>query len=140
MEEVSLVSPLRLYLPRKTKKDKMIALSTNIYRNLHYQVNKDIKNMYSDMMVEKVRDAFKECEVETPIQIEYVLYKGRNNRLDLTNFTLVIDKFFQDVLVEAGIIEDDTCEIIPRVISTYGGFDKGNERCEIYIRPFKSLK
>lgn len=48
--------PLVLYLPRKTKKDKRVALSLSTYRNLHYMVSNQAKKIYKDIVKEKIID------------------------------------------------------------------------------------
>lgn len=44
-----------------------------------------------------------------------------------------------DLLVDAGIIEDDNYTVLPKVILQIGTHDKLNPRCEIYVDTEKSL-
>ena len=49
------------------------------------------------------------------------------------NVISVIDKFFQDALVERGCIEADDLSIVIEVNSKYIGIDKENPRLEVTI-------
>jgi Holliday junction resolvase RusA-like endonuclease len=56
-----------------------------------------------------------------------------NNSPDLDNFIGTVKKFFQDALVESGLIEDDNIKFIISNSETYGGIDKENPRVEAEI-------
>lgn len=61
--------------------------------------------------------------------IELILYPSTKRRGDLSN------KFesIADLLVDAGIIEDDNWYIVPKVVLKFGGVDRTNPRAEIYV-------
>jgi len=49
----------------------------------------------------------------------------------------VVDKFFQDTMVEKGCIEADDVSIVKRVKATYRGIDRDNPRIEATIISIK---
>lgn len=53
---MKITMPLAIYLPRKTKKDKRIAISLSTYRNLHYIVSNQAKKLYKDIVKEKITE------------------------------------------------------------------------------------
>lgn len=61
--------------------------------------------------------------------IELIFYPESKRKSDLTNKAESI----MDLLVDAGIIEDDNWFVIPKVVLIFGGVDKNNPRCEITI-------
>lgn len=58
--------------------------------------------------------------------IELTFFLDSKRRRDLTNCAEGV----MDLLVEAGILEDDNCFIVPQVNLVYGGIDKKNPRVE----------
>ena len=72
-------------------------------------------------------------KIETPIKIKYTYYAQRNNSPDLDNFVGTVKKFFQDALVESGLIEDDNVNFIIANSEEYGGIDKDNPRVEAEV-------
>ena len=51
-----IISPTSVALPRKTKKDKIIHLNLNIYRNLHPMVEHQCKDKYAENCVNQDHD------------------------------------------------------------------------------------
>lgn len=72
-----------------------------------------------------------------PIQITYTIYKPTKRRYDVMNVVAIIDKFFQDTLVEHGKIPDDSYLFVPRVVGVHGGIDKENPRVDVVIEYIK---
>jgi hypothetical protein len=72
--------------------------------------------------------------IEGQISIKFVYYAARNNHPDLDNFTSVVKKFFQDAIVELGIIPEDNVDYIISTSEFYGGIDKENPRVEAFIK------
>ena len=89
-----------------------------------------IKQNFSEQIGPLVRNLkpFKE-----PIELIYTLYRGDKRRCDLSNVCSIVDKYFSDVLVKEGVIEDDDYKHIPKVTYLFGGIDKENPRCEVQI-------
>lgn len=61
--------------------------------------------------------------------IELKFYPSTKRKFDLTNKAESI----MDLLVDAGIIEDDNYSIVPKIILEIGDHDKINPRAEITI-------
>ena len=70
----------------------------------------------------------------SPVNVQAVYYRRTHRRVDLTN----LESALMDILVKAGVIEDDNCMI---VVSTDGSrvqFDKNCPRTEIVITESKT--
>ena len=106
------------------------AISLNWYRNAHYQSSNAAKKKFKELIQEQL-DQFD--IIQTPIKIKYTYYAQRNNTPDLDNFVAVARKFFQDALVESGLIEDDNVNFIIASSERYGGIDKNNPRVEAEV-------
>lgn len=68
--------------------------------------------------------------ISKPVNIKALYYMPTQRRVDLTN----LNSALHDILVKAGVIEDDNCKI---VVSTDGSrvlYDKSNPRTEVEIR------
>jgi Holliday junction resolvase RusA-like endonuclease len=61
--------------------------------------------------------------------IEMILYPSTKRKFDLSNHT----ESLMDLLVDAGIIQDDNYEVVPELTVRFGGHDKANPRAEITI-------
>ena len=62
-------------------------------------------------------------------RLEMILYASTKRKADLSNRFESI----ADLLVDAGIIEDDNYFVVPEVLMKFGGIDKTNPRAEITI-------
>jgi len=83
---IKIISPTYIMLPRKTKKDKRVSLNLNVYRNLHFQVNNQVKKNYNEIMYAHLRG----LEFLNPIQIEFVLYKESKRKTDRSNILCIV--------------------------------------------------
>ena len=106
------------------------AIAVNWYRNAHYQTSNNAKIKFKKLIQDQL-DQFD--KIETPIKIKYTYYAQRNNSPDLDNFVGTVKKFFQDALVESGLIEDDNVNFIVANSESYGGIDKENPRVEAEV-------
>ena len=97
-----IISPLFVTLPRKTVKDKRIALNMNTYRNLHHRISNDAKKAYSEALREQLED----LSIQTPVEITYKVYKASKRRLDKMNVISVVSKFLLDSITEYGCWEE----------------------------------
>jgi hypothetical protein len=127
---LGVVSPVSVYIPRKTKKDKVVYLNMNTYRNLHYIVSNQAKKAYLDIIKEQVEGV----EMQIPIEVEYRVYKGSKRRLDKMNVVSIVSKFFFDALVTIGCLPDDSDEFIKKEVIMPTIYDKGNPRVEITLK------
>jgi len=125
-----IISPLFIMLPRKTVKDKRIALNMNTYRNLHHRISNDAKKAYS----EALRGQLEGLSVQTPVEVTYKVYKGSKRRLDKMNVVSVVSKFLLDSITEYGCWEDDNDDYVKKETILPTELDRDNPRVEIIIK------
>ena len=78
----------------------------------------------------QLQEQFKGLRVtDYPITITMVFFNGDQRRHDLDNQCSSI----LDTLVKAGIIEDDNQKFVEAIQLQYGGHDKANPRCEVFL-------
>lgn len=69
-------------------------------------------------------------KIKGPVSyINLYFYRENIRRVDLSNMAESV----MDLLVDAGIIEDDNIFIVPELSLHFGGIDKKNPRVEVYI-------
>ena len=119
--------PLKVFLGKKTPKGYILNL--NNYRNWHHQISNKIKKKYCELAFEQLAGV----KLQTPIAIEYRLYKSSARRIDTANVCSIHDKFFCDALSTYGCIPDDNDQYINVIQYQSMGIDKANPRMEILI-------
>lgn len=62
-------------------------------------------------------------------QVTLTFFAPDKRKTDLTNKAESI----MDLMVDAGILEDDNWEIVPKLLLVFGGVDVKNARCDINI-------
>lgn len=67
------------------------------------------------------------------IKIEYFYFAPDKRKRDLMNVISVVDKFFQDAMVETGCIESDDLSVVVEVNSCYMGIDRQEPRLDVII-------
>lgn len=71
-----------------------------------------------------------ERQIKGNIEIIELIFYAKDKRLfDLSNKAESI----MDLLVDAGVIEDDNYSFVPELNLKFGGQDKNNPRCEVNI-------
>lgn len=130
MEIHKIISPLFITLPRKTVKDKRIALNMNTYRNLHHRISNDAKKAYS----EALREQLEGLSIQTPVEVTYKVYKASKRRLDKMNVISVVSKFLLDSITEYGCWEDDNDDYVKKETIMPTELDRENPRVEIIIK------
>jgi len=125
-----IISPLFVTLPRKTVKDKRIALNMNTYRNLHHRISNDAKKAYS----EALREQLEGLSIQTPVEITYKVFKASKRRLDKMNVISVVSKFLLDSITEYGCWEDDNDHYVKTETILPTELDRENPRVEINIK------
>ena len=125
-----IISPLFVTLPRKTVKDKRIALNMNTYRNLHHRISNDAKKVYSEALREQLRN----LSIQTPVEVTYKVYKGSKRRLDKMNVISVVSKFLLDSITDYGCWEDDNDDYVKTETILPTELDRENPRVEIIIK------
>lgn len=125
-----IISPLFVTLPRKTVKDKRIALNMNTYRNLHHRISNDAKKAYSEALREQLRN----LTIQTPVEVTYKVYKASKRRLDKMNVISVVSKFLLDSITDYGCWEDDNDDYVKTETILPTELDRENPRVEIIIK------
>jgi len=103
----TLYSPFEVILPS----GRMFRLNLNVYRNAHYRVLHQAKLAFNDLLWSTVNPlpAMEKC------RLEYVLHPGTKRKMDIANVGSVVDKFFCDLLVQAGKLPDDNHEHVEAI-------------------------
>jgi len=117
---------LPLFITNRSNKRKWLTL--NNYRNWHYQVSNDIKRRFKSEVFDKL-----DFNIKGKIKIEYFYFAPDKRTRDLMNVISVIDKFFQDAMVDRGCIESDDLSTVVEVNSCYMGIDKLDPRLDVMI-------
>ena len=128
-----LILPLEVYY----SKNKKFILNLNNYRNAHYRILSASKKVYTEQLLERIKDLPK---FNDTVSLDYVYYAKSNRRLDVSNPCSIIDKFTCDALVKAKIIEDDSFKQVKKVSYIFGGVEKDNPRCELTIKCFPLVR
>lgn len=126
----TIISPLFVMLPRKTRAAKRISLNMNTYRNLHHRTNNDAKKMYHKLM----RYNLEGLKINTPVEITYKVFKASNRRLDKMNVISVVSKFLLDAITEYGCWEDDSDIYVKTETILPTELDRVNPRVEVIIK------
>ena len=126
----TIISPLFVMIPRKTKASKRISLNMNTYRNLHHRTSNDAKKEYTRVVSEQLVN----LDIKTPVEITYKVYKASNRRLDKMNVISVVSKFLLDAITEYGCWEDDNDIYVKTETILPTELDKVNPRVEVIIK------
>ena len=126
----TIISPLFVMLPRKTRAAKRVSLNMNTYRNLHHRTSNDAKKAYTKLISEQLID----LEIQTPVEITYKVYKASNRRLDKMNVISVVSKFLLDAITEYGCWEDDNDIYVKTETILPTELDRVNPRVEVIIK------
>lgn len=105
---ITISSPTEIMIPRKTKADRKISLNLNQYRNLHYQVNNEAKNVYTTLMYSTLKD----IKFKNKIDMHFYLIRKGNRIVDSSNIYCIVEKFFCDAMKTYGCIKDDSDKYI----------------------------
>ena len=126
----TIISPLFVMLPRKTRAAKRVSLNMNTYRNLHHRTSNDAKKAYTKLISEQLID----LDIQTPVEITYKVYKASNRRLDKMNVISVVSKFLLDAITEYGCWEDDNDMYVKTETILPTELDRVNPRVEVIIK------
>ena len=118
---------------------KKFILNLNNYRNAHYHLLNIAKTNFNEIIYNDIKN-FKTIS-KNNISLIYTVYKNDRRKFDVANVCSVLDKFFCDALVDAGILIDDNYDYIKQVTYKFGGIDKNNPRVDVEIvttNPYES--
>jgi len=108
MTDIKIISPLAVYLPRKTMLPKKYILNKNNERNWYFLLSNKIKQAYKAAVEAQLRG----LTLTPPISLNMTYYKPTARRSDRANVLCIHEKFFCDALVECGCMDDDSDEYI----------------------------
>lgn len=111
-----------------SKKVRKYYLNLNGYRNWHYQISNKLKILFKEQVKGNLDFCFSH-----KVEITYHYYAPDRRKRDLMNVIAVVDKFFQDALVEEGCIPTDDTDTVVQITSIYAGIDRDNPRIEAII-------
>lgn len=94
-------------------KNKKFALNLNIYRNAHYQVLNAAKVNFKANLYAAYPELFHIRAAS--VVVSYEIRPRSKKVFDTMNIISIVDKFFLDAIVEAGVIPDDCSDYV-----TYG--------------------
>ena len=112
-------------------KNKKFILNLNNYRNAHYNALNIAKKAYLKI----IGDQLIKLHFVEKAKVRYKLFPGTRRRTDIGNVISIHKKFFEDAIVDAGIISDDDYKHIIASSESFGEVDKKNPRVEIVIMP-----
>lgn len=118
---------LPLRIPQS--KAKLFTLNLNTYRNTHPMILNKAKVNFTKLVLPWV----KHIPHMENIELKYVLYPKTKRLTDVANVCSIVDKFFSDVLVEAGTIPDDNYTHLKNVTYSFGEVDPINPRVTVFI-------
>jgi hypothetical protein len=124
VNKIKLDLPLYVFVSKIRKK----WLTLNSYRNWHYSVSNNCKKNFKQDIKHLLS-----FRLKGQVRIDYEYYAPDKRKRDLMNVISVIDKFFQDAMVESGCIEADDVSIVVEVNSKFMGIDRENPRLEVTI-------
>lgn len=115
----------------------------NFWLNLnnYTQVAKNVhgRNATKKMYAELIQSDIKHLKPITgQFKVTYTIYRDYVRKpvlFDIGNVGAIVDKYFCDVLTEAGIIVDDNYNYLKEVTFKYGG--KGETRAEVELEEIK---
>lgn len=121
--------PLFVMLPRVRTKNIKYSLNLNIYRNTYHQTLNEAKVIFKKLLTPQI----KALPIFEIVSGRYILYPPTKRLCDTDNITCVVNKFFQDALVELKRLSSDDYTKWIDTSSTFGCIDKINPRCDIIL-------
>jgi len=109
------------------RKKKTEYLNLNKYRNNHGHVNNTIKKLYKKIAEKKLSKVLKANTFYEYYELKYELFLPNKMHRDISNVLSIVDKSFNDAIVEFGIVEDDYYKYLQNVYYCYGGYDEEGE-------------
>lgn len=90
---------------------------------------------YEKDAVKQIEDAHKTWHIDYPCNVKCIFYRPTRIRCDLTNLLEAID----DILVKAGVLQDDNWKIIVAHDGSRIRFDPAAPRTEVTITEIKDV-
>jgi len=119
-----------LPLPQIKEKGKYKNLSLNVYRNAYYRSLNNSKKEFANICELKLHQHRKKSFSRA--RVTFTLFNKTKHRRDLSNFCVMADKIFCDVLTAMNIIKDDDCFTLPEVVYRFGGV--GEDKIKVLVQ------
>ena len=119
--------PLEIYYTKNRK----FRLNLNQYRNAHYYTLNNAKKTFQNQLIQELK---KYKKFNKKVDLTYTLYPKTKRLVDTNNVLTIVDKFFQDAMVEAEILEDDNWKFVNTTTFKFGGKDKDKPRVEVEVK------
>ena len=117
-----------------TKKNNM-QIRRNRKTGKNFIAQSDRYLNYKDTFLWQVPSVAK-ININYPINLKCIYYRQTKHRVDLVNLLNATN----DLLVEAGVLEDDNCNIVFSHDGSEVRYDKDNPRVEIEIEAIPNLR
>jgi hypothetical protein len=117
-----------LFVETGIKKKKKHYLNLNLYRNMPFHLNNNLKKTMKELVLEAGLD-FKYDK----FTIVYTLHLPDNRLRDISNVCSIVDKYVCDALVENGNIPDDNYQHLDTVTYKFGSVCIDNPRCTVEV-------
>ncbi len=131
MTETVYVVKLPLTVAFSGTSKKTFSLNLNVYRNAHHMTLAKAKVAFR----KQVTPLLEGIPLMPRVHLVYTLFPRTKVRTDVGNVCSIVDKFFSDTIVHAGILADDDYISLPKVTYCFGAVDKLNPRVEVHIIP-----
>lgn len=132
-----MVIELPLYLVVGKRNPKKVPLNLNHYRNAHFHLLNSMKIAFKALVQKQIFDFIEtQGKPSEPVKIYYQLFLPSKRKADISNILSIVDKYFQDALVECGFLEDDNYTIIPQIAYEFIAIDKENPRAVAHISKY----
>ena len=102
----------------------------NTYRNLHFQINNNVKVKYKELLKEQLEGV----KIKTPVEITYKVYKARNTTLDKMNVVSITSKYLLDAITQLGCWTDDNDDFVKTETIMPTELDRENPRVDVFIK------
>ena len=120
----------------QVSKKKRFYLNLNQYRNAHFRTLDKAKKVF----LEEVSPIVEPLPFFEQIALTFTLYPGKGIIPDTSNVCCIVEKFFNDALVDLGKIQDDNHKIVLGSQYLFGEKDITNPRVEVKIHPHRNHK
>ncbi len=132
---LKIISPLAVFLPRVTMKDKKVILNLNNYRNQKFMVNDQCKKLHARAIEKYLMDSCVSWDTTAyyfngPVNVTFQYFKPSKRISDKSNIYSVHSKYVYDALTNLGIWEDDNDDQIKEELLLPTIYDKANPRVE----------
>lgn len=112
----------------QNKQGRTYIVQSDKYRNY-------VHDVYAIMCAARGRNDIRE-PIDEPVNVRALFYRSSKRIVDLTN----LQECLHDVLVDAGILADDSYRIIVSTDGSRVRYDKKNPRTEVVISPITSAE